>query len=261
MKKFLQIANIVLFIITLFVNYLSNTGLLNGNTMGSVSARYENLFTPSGYAFSIWGLIYIALLGFVIYQAWSIFKSVKDDDFVLKVGWWFIISCLANSVWILAWLYEYIGLSVALMMVLLFSLIKIIVNTRMELEEVPVKRLILLWWPFSIYSGWISVALIANIAAWLTKIGWDGFGLPQMVWAIILIIATGTINLFMTWRRNMREYALVGVWALTAIAFANWDIEKTVSIAALGVGSILLVSTAIHAYQNRESLSKQFLNC
>lgn len=260
MKRFFQIANVIALIITLFFNYLSNTGVFNGNTMGSVSARYDNLFTPAGYAFSIWGLIYVGLFIFMIYQARSIFKEVKDDDFVLQIGWWFIISCAANSLWVLAWLYDYTGTSVLLMLIILFSLLKIIVNTRMELDEVPIKKLVFLWWPFSIYSGWISVALIANISAWLTKIGWDNFGLPDLTWAIILIVIAGIINLFMTWTRNMREYALVGVWALVAIAVANRDTEQAVFTAALTVGAILLISTTVHAYKNRKSLSKLFLN-
>ena len=260
MKRYLQIANVVAFVITLFFNYLSNSGVFNGNTMGSVSARYQNLFTPAGYAFSIWGLIYLGLFGFMVYQARSIFKQVRDDDFVLKIGWWFIISCAANILWILAWLYDYTGTSVVLMLVILFSLIKIIINTRMELDEVPISKLAFLWWPFSIYSGWISVALIANISAWLTKINWNNFGLPDVAWAIIMIIVAGIINLMMTWTRNMREYAMVGVWALVAIAVANRETEMAVSTAALSVAAILLVSTTVHAFKNRKSLSKIFLN-
>lgn len=260
MKRFFQIANAIALVITLFFNYLSNTGIFNGNTMGSVSARYHNLFTPAGYAFSIWGLIYLGLFGFMIYQARSIFKDEKDDNFVLQIGWWFIISCAANSLWVLAWLYDYTGTSVILMLIILFSLIKIIINTRMELDEVPITKLAFLWWPFSIYSGWISVALIANISAWLTKIGWNNFGLPDVAWAIIMIVIAGVINLFMTWTRNMREYALVGVWALAAIAVANRETENAVSTAALSVAAILLISTAVHAFKNRRSLSKLFLN-
>lgn len=260
MKRSLQVANAVSFIITLVFNYLSNTGIFNDNTMGSVSAKYDNLFTPAGYAFSIWGLIYLALLAFVIYQGRSIFKKVEDDQFVLEVGWWFVISCIANSLWVLAWLYDYTGTSVLIMLVLLFSLLKIVINTRMELDEVPIKKLVFLWWPFSIYSGWITVALIANISAWLTKTGWDGWGFSDIFWAIIMIIIAGAINLFMTWSRNMREYAIVGVWALVAIAVANWNTEQSIVQAALIVALIIFVSTGLHAFQNRRSLSKLFLN-
>lgn len=258
MNRALRISNILAFFIMLVFNYLSNTGIFNGNTMGSVSAKYQNLFTPAGYAFSIWGLIYIALFAFIIYQGISLFKNTKADDFVYQTGWWFVISCLANSLWVLAWLYDFTGISVLIMLVILFSLIKIIINTRMELDDVPVKTIVFTWWPFSIYAGWISVALIANISAWLTKIDFKGFGIEEYIWTIVMICAAGAINLYMTWKRNMREYALVGVWALVAIAVSNRDKEQSVVTAAMTVASILLISITIHAYLNRKSLIQRF---
>lgn len=257
MKTTLQVSNILAFLITLVFNYLSNTGIFNGNTMGSVSADYQNLFTPAGYAFSIWGLIYIGLTGFVIYQARSLFRknnNKEPDNFVLLIGWWFVISCLANSLWVLAWLYGYTGLSVVIMILLLFSLLKIVINTRMELDEVSLKTLLLVWWPFSIYSGWVSVALIANTAAWLTKIGWDGFGLSDVAWTIIMICVAGAINIYITWKRNMREFTLAGIWALIAIAVANWKSELPVVNAALMMALVIFISTSIHAFMNRKNL-------
>src|SRR5699024_2789607 len=101
MKKTLQILNPIALVITIFINYLSATGLLSGQTVGQISAKYDTLFTPAGYAFSIWSLIYLMLVGFVIYQALSLFKfkKVKNDDFVLQIGWWFIITCICNCLW------------------------------------------------------------------------------------------------------------------------------------------------------------------
>ena len=251
MKKVLQISNIIALVITLVINYLSNTGIFNGNTMATVSARYQNYFTPAGYAFSIWGLIYLALLAFVIYQARGLFKETTDDWPVEKIGWWFVISCAANSAWVFAWLYDYTGLSVIIMIILLISLIKIIYNTRMELDDLPLKKIAFVWWPFCFYSGWITVALVADAAAWLTKIQWNAFGLSGITWAVIMIIIAGIINLLVTWTRNMREYALVGCWALVAIAVANWNSAQSVVISALVVASVLFISSGIHAYKNR----------
>lgn len=253
MKKSVQVLNIVALIITIIINYLSNTGIFNGNTMATVSDRYHNYFTPEGYAFSIWGLIYLGLLAFVIYQARSLFKKVEDDWPVKQIGWWFIISCIANSLWVIAWLYDFIGVSVVLMIVLLVSLIRIIYATRMELDDLPLKKIAFVWWPFCLYSGWITVALIANVSAWLTKLNWNGFGISGTSWAIIMIIIAGIINLIITWKRNMREFGLVGAWALVAIAVANWDSENYIKSVAIAVAAILFISTSIHAYKNRAS--------
>lgn len=123
----------------------------------------------------------------------------------------------------------------------------------MELDFHPVKKYLFIFWPFAIYTGWISVALIADIAAWLTKINWSGWGISQIAWAIVLIIVAGVLNIFITWNRNMREYSLVGVWALIAIAVANWDDEKSIVYVALIVTIIIFISMAIHGYKNRKT--------
>lgn len=251
MKRILQIANAVAFLITLIINYTASSGLINGQTIGDISAQYENLFTPAGYAFSIWGLIYLMLAGFVIYQARGLFKKVDDNNFILQIGWWFVISCIANSLWIVAWVHDYIGLSVILIALLLFSLIKIIVNTNMERWDAPFPKIVLLWWPFCLYSGWITVAIIANISAYLTKIGWNGWGLSDVTWAITMIIIAGLVNLFMIITRNMREFAGVGIWGLMAVAVSSWSIHQSIVVAAITVSVILFIAISIHGYQNQ----------
>ncbi len=254
MKKTLRILNIIAAVITITMGYVSNTGIFNGNTMADVSTKYQNLFTPAGYAFSIWGLIYLGVLGFAIYYGRSLFSTQKKADPVIQqVGWWFIISCLANSLWVIAWPYDYILLSIFFMMILLFSLLKIVINTEMELHDAPLKKFLFLWWPFCLYSGWVSVALIANIAAYLTKIGWNVFGLSETVWAMMMTLIAGVINIFMIWNRNMREFALVGVWSLIAIAVANKSGETVVVWTAGFTGVVIFVNVAIHGYQNRKS--------
>lgn len=253
MKRFLQIANPVALVITIIVNYSASSGLLNGQTIGDVSAQYTTLVTPAGYAFSIWGLIYLMLGAFVLYQARGLFRSVDDDDFILQIGWWFVISCIANSLWVIMWIYNYTGSSVLMMTLLLIALIKIVLNTNMERWDAPLPKIVFLWWPFCLYSGWITVAIIANIAAWLTKIGWNGLGVGEPAWAVIMIIVAGIINLLMIKNRNMREFALTGVWALIGIATANGESQELVTITAISVAVILFIAASVHGYQNQDT--------
>lgn len=254
MKKTLQILNLIAVVFTIAMGYASNTGIFNGNTMADVSAKHQNLFTPSGYAFSIWGLIYLGLLGFAIYYSCSLFSTRKKEDLVIQqVGWWFIISCIANSLWVVAWPYDYTLLSVILMVILLFSLLKIVINTQMELYDAPLKKFLFLWWPFCFYSGWVAVALIANVAAYLTKIGWNAFGLSETVSAVVMILIAGIVNVFMIWNRNMREFALVGVWSLIAIAVSNKDSHSVVLWSAVFTAIGVFINIAVHGYQNRKS--------
>jgi len=251
MKKLLQMGNGLAFVATVIVNYLSNTGLLNDTTIGEVSRDLNTLFTPASYAFSIWGLIYLLLLGFAIYQGRSLFVKVRDDEFVLKTGGWFMVSCIANSAWVMAWLYGYIGLSLVCMFIILASLSRIVMLNRMELWDAPISVIVFIWWPFVIYSGWITVASIANVSAYLTDLSWNGFGFSEVFWTITMILVATLINLVVTWTRNMREFALVGAWALLAIAVANWDTEISVMSAALVAAGVLALSSGIHALKNR----------
>lgn len=255
MKKILTTVNCIALIITIVINYLANTGIFNGNTMKTVSDKYFNYFTPAGYAFSIWGLIYLGLLGFIFYSWRSLLKESDEDSILLKINWWFAISCLANSLWVIMWLYDFTGLSVVMMIVLLISLLKIIVNTSMELDAHPLKMYIFVFWPFALYSGWISVAIIANIAAFLTKIKWGGWGISDVTWTIVMIFIAGLINIFMIRKRNLREYGTVGIWALMAISVSNNHSNGNVAIVytCYVVAAILLVFIAISGLKNRNS--------
>lgn len=264
MKKTLQIANGISFVSVLIVNYLSNTGWMNDTTIEEVSDGIDSLFTPASYAFSIWGLIYLMLLGFVIYQGRSLFVKVRDDEFVLKIGWWFVISCLANMAWVISWIYGHTGLSCILIFILLFSLLVIVLKNRMELWDAPISVIAFLWWPFVFYSGWVTVASMVNVSTYLVKIGWDGFGVSPESWTVIMMLIAMAINLIVTWKRNMREFALVGAWALVAISVANNETSLLIYYVGFATALVLIVSSGIHGYQNRDTSPiekcKQYIN-
>lgn len=250
MRSILPVANLVALMATIVVNYLSNTTLLNGETVAKVSDLYPTLITPASYAFSIWSLIYVGLVCFVFYQL----RSKPGTEVVVEqVNWWFVISCIANSCWVMAWIYGYTELSVLIMLVLLSCLLKIVARTGMELTDAPWRLIFFVWWPFCLYLGWITMAAAVNVAAWLVSIGWNGWGISAGVWAVILVIVAGTIYLLLTWRRNMREAAMVGVWALIAVGVADRVRAPVVSIVAYGVAGVLALSAFGHAYRNRKT--------
>ncbi len=250
MKRLLAICNGIALAATIAVNYLSNAGMLNGATMKTVSDKYANYFTPAGYAFSIWGLIYLGLLGIILYS----WRTIADHENQLlsRIGWWFSISCLANSLWVVAWLYEQVGLSVLIMLVLFFSLIQIVRNLRVGQEQPSRGALIFVHWPFSIYFGWVSVALIANIAAYLTKINWDGWGVPETAWTVLMVGAAGLVNVLVVLRRRMPGFGLTGIWALLAIAAANNDAggSRAVASACYIVAALVFVCTVTGLFGN-----------
>lgn len=243
MNKTFPIVNGVALVSTIVMNYLSNTGVFNGQTMKTVSDAYFNYFTPAGYAFSIWGLIYLFLFAFVFYSGRTLFNSKTQEPILEKIGWWFAISCVANSVWVVAWLYLYPALAALIMLLILFSLLRIVFIIQPEMVKSSFKRRLLILFPFSLYVGWISVALIANVAAWLTKVDWNGWGISAEYWTIILIVIAGLVNVLVHFKLNLKAFVAVGIWALIAIAVSNLKNNGPDSIiyACYVVASILFV--------------------
>ncbi len=251
MLKKLQIGNGFFLVFTIVFNYLSNTGIFKGKTIGNVSDQYQNLFTPAGYAFSIWGVIYLLLVGFVFYTGRSLFNPAKNeaDGFVLKIGWWFVISCLANCAWIVTWLYGFTGISVLVLLVAFISLLIILVQALKYNDGAAQKWFIN--FPFQIYAGWVSVALIAAIAAWLTKINWSAFEISGEKWSVVMICIATIIHLLMTWKKNAPIFAFVAVWALIAIAIANKEESQKIYITALIAAGIIFISSSLKIYQEK----------
>lgn len=251
MVKRLALANMVSVLLMIAVNYISQVYRLNNTTIGEVSRTYDNLFTPASYAFAIWGLIFLSLLVFGIFGIRRAFFSEKDSSFLKQTGYWFVLANLLNCCWVLAFVYGHIGLSVIIMLGILFSLLKIVVNTNMERWDAPIGILAFMWWPICLYSGWINVATIANISTYLVKLEWDGAFWGPAKWTMAMIIVATAINFLMVLKKNMREFAAVGIWALVAIYVRQREAHSEIALTALFGTFVLLVTVAVHAYRNR----------
>lgn len=248
MRNLLIIVNGVALVSTIIINYVSNTGAFNGSTMSTISNRYFNYFTPEGYAFSIWGLIYLGLLSMAFYTGRALFKRGVDNSEVERMGWWFLISCIANSFWVITWLNNQLLISVILMFVLLISLIKITLNLGLNITDRSVKSHWFVHIPFALYLGWISVAAIANISAYLVSLNWDGFGISGQMWAIIMVVVAGLLNLILIFKRNLYVCGWVGVWAIIAISVSNRNINGSEQLVYVcyGVAAIVLLVSILN---------------
>lgn len=250
MKKAWALINAVVVLATIAFNYWSNSGGLTGHTVGELSAKYANLFTPAPYAFAIWGLIFLGLLVLAGFQLVWAFTGHVHAVTIIQVGPWLTVANLGNMAWLWAWLHERTGLSVVIMLVVLLALVLIILRTDMERWDAPPGIIVGLWWPVSLYAGWIAVATIADIAAWLTDLGWSALFTP-MQWTLVMISVAGLLNLVMVVTRNMREFASVGIWALVAIAVRHWDAMPAIQWTSLAWAALLGAVVAAHAYRNR----------
>ena len=242
--RLLAIANLAAFLVTVIVNGLANALPINGRNTGQISDSLPNLFVPAGLTFSIWGLIYL-LLG--IWSVWQLVSAMggnaEGHAVIQRVSLWFLLASAANALWILAWHYLRFLPSLLIMLVLLFSLIMIYL--RLDVGRAPVSPglRLLAHLPFSVYLGWISVATVANVTAVLVDRGWNGFGLPEEIWAVVVIIVAVILALVFIARRRDPSYALVILWALTGIVVARLQgtpPSRPIAITA-AVGGVVIV--------------------
>lgn len=237
-----QLVTLAAVIIAFVVNVLSNIFPLNGLTIGGISnTLFKNvLIIPANYAFAIWGLIYLGLFAFAIYQ---VLPSQRDNPNLRKTGYLLTIASVAQSIWVYLFLSRLFVASVIAMLLILVPLI--VMYLRLGIGTTPASRAEkwFIRYPTSIYLGWISVATIVNIASALYINNWNGFGIPAETWTLIMvIIATFVANIALLQRQDI-AYSGVSVWALIAIAIKHWD-NSTLKIVALS-GTLLIIAIGL----------------
>lgn len=236
--RFWAIANTIVLVLVIYWNYYANAQGINENSVGSLSDQYSNYFTPSGYAFSIWGLIYIALTINAVYLLRCAFRNT-EAELISIMSPLLIVANIGNAIWIWLWLTERTGLSVLIMLLILVSLLANVIRLKLGVSETSIGIKRWAWWPASLYAGWITVATVANVSAYLAKINWQ-FGLHEMNWAITMIIIATAIYAFVLIKRNMITFSLVGVWAIVAIAMKHWNTVPILPWVALSCAAILI---------------------
>ncbi len=252
--QLIKVVALGMFIVMVAVNALANILPINGITTGAVSDSYPNLFAPAPITFSIWGLIYL-LLG--LYSVSQLVSNQLDAQLTHRVNILFIASSVINSVWIFAWHYQQIWLTVLLMVGLLVVLIKI--ADVLNMHTLTMKEKLLIKLPFGVYFGWITVATIANITALLVDLKWNGFGIGDDVWMIVVLLVGVAIAAVRMFKDKSIAYGLVPVWAY----FGIW--LKHTSTTGFGyaypsVVSMTLVSIALLVLANAYLvLRKQYL--
>jgi benzodiazapine receptor len=253
--KILQVVTILSFLAVLAVNTIASTVGINGRLTGALSDGIPNLFVPAGLTFSIWGVIYLLLLLFVIAQARGLFSSGSNGpEEIRRIGWLFALSSAANVGWLFLWHYELVGLSVLAMLVILGSLLAIYLRLGTGLTRAGSAQRRFFRVPFSVYLGWITVATIANVTAFLVKAGWNGFGLQPEVWAAAVIVAAALITLAILATRRDAGYSLVVLWALSGIAIKRAadasPASRVVFVTAVACGAVVALGIAASAVRS-----------
>lgn len=234
-----QIVNLVAILAAFGINVYANINPPNGLTIGGISNQlFGNiLITPANYAFAIWGIIYLGLISFAVYQ---VLPAQRNSILLKKLGYSIAIASLAQIIWVFAFLYRQFLLSLLLMLVILGALIVGYISIQSQIKSLTQKWLVAI--PLSIYLGWISVATVVNVATVLEDFNWDGWGISPQVWTVIMLLVVGVIGVTIACQKNL-AFTGVYLWALIAISLKNSTntfIMFTAIIVALIIGLILL---------------------
>ena len=246
MKKiYFWIVNILFTLVTLTVNGLANALPINGKGTGEISDQFSIFFVPAGYVFSIWGLIYIALLVFTVFQA---LKPQRENDTIHRISPWYWLASAANSIWIFLWHYEIFPVTLIAMIVLLVSLLAIYLELKKVQLSTAEKYAVRL--PFSIYLGWITVATVANVTQVLYFLNWGGWGIAPEAWAAIMVGVAAILGGLMLLQEMDIAYVLVLIWSFVGIAVKHGDtvlVSNTALVASalLGIGVIAVGSVLV----------------
>ncbi|WP_019584888.1 tryptophan-rich sensory protein [Deinococcus apachensis] len=244
-----QIILLVATAVTLVMNYLSNALPLFGNSNKEVSDSLPNAFTPAGLTFAVWGPIFLGLLVFAVYQALPNQRGPRYD----RLAWPFLLANVLNVCWLLAFQSLNHGVSVVIMLALLASLIELYLRIR-GIRLLGAEPLTL-GLPVSLYLGWISVATIANITAFLVSRGVTAglLGLGGPAWSALLVVIAALIGVFFLARFRDYAFAAVLLWAFYGVYVARPDVTAVVIGVALAA-ALVLVGAVLTARRPRPLL-------
>ncbi len=236
-----QWANLIGILVAFFLNVYVNIAPPGGQTIGEISNTVfkDVLITPASYAFAIWGLIYLGLISFGIYQ---LLPAQRENEILRRCKYFLVGASLAQIIWVFLFQYQLFTISVLAMLGILGCLIYLYLNLGISYEKVSKKNKWLVHHPISIYFAWISVATIVNVACALDNLGWNSTEQTATVWTVIMLIVGAVIAAIINIQKQDIAYTLVFIWAFVAIAVRHLDIlviAVTAGILALGLAVLV----------------------
>ena len=243
--------NLGLYLLTLGINALGAFGFINGMSQKEVSDAYPTLITPSPSTFSIWGVIYTLLLISLVFM---IVKSsdAKTAKLIDTISLPFWVVSAANILWITAFSYEWIGISTLLILILVISLS--ILNKRLTTPDGIGQKVNAL--AFGLYNGWLVIATVVNVSAFLVQAKWNGFGLSPDTWALIILVVALLLTCLI--QLSLRNAALTlplawgyyGIWQQHQAQGVFAGQYPAIATAALVIGVIYIIITGFIFIQN-----------
>lgn len=247
MNRVWQVANIVSLGFALVANGLVGAQLLRLPAIADISDAFATPLTPAGYAFSIWSLIYALLVVFAVYQA-----RQENGDLARKAGPYFVVASVCNGLWPYVFVQEWLPASVVLLLVLTAALYALLWRLEIALKNVSKGATVCVWWPLLVYTGWVTVASVVNVASLLD---WMGVEVAAATATEVLIGVTVALLVLLV-RRHVRELVLASAWGIVAIGVQQLQADAgsaMVTATAFLTGALLCMAALYHAYRNRRT--------
>ena len=213
-EKVISTINLLGFAFLMYASYLfrSNQSAFNKDL--------DPLFNPAPYSFGIWIVIYIALIIWIIK---GFFAKDKIKEMYLKISLWFVACMILNGVTVL------LPTTFSVIMIIGALITSLVIYNIVDKFNIAKRYRI----PFSLLSGWLSVATIVNISKFLRNMGVTNIlGINQVGWTNTLLVVGCILAILFTIIRNDIVYPLVFIWGYIAIAVQNKDINSIIYTAS-----------------------------
>ncbi|WP_375386579.1 TspO/MBR family protein [uncultured Microbacterium sp.] len=237
----------------MIIGAMVGTGLFGGTAVqdlqgGALDADASYL-APARQAFSIWTAIYVGLVAYTIWQA---LPGQRARDRQRAMGWWIALTMVLNGLWLVIAQFGTLLLTVIAIVVLLVALcitFRMSVLTRVTGDGFFDSLLI--DGVTGLHLGWVTLATVANITAWLTTIGQPEWESAATVWGVVVLIVVAILGLSISWLSGWRiAPALALAWGLTWLGFARLTGEPqstAIGVTAMVVADLILIPTVIIA--------------
>ncbi|MDO5095125.1 MAG: hypothetical protein Q4D65_01090 [Peptostreptococcaceae bacterium] len=238
----------VAYFIMVIINTLGAFGFINGLSQKEVSNEFDTMITPAGFTFSIWGVIYSLLL-ITLVVAFVNRDKTYYKNFIERISFWFVLSCVFNILWNVVFAYRMIALSLLMILGLLFTLVAILRNLQALRDNSK-------WVPalsFGLYAGWIFIASFVNFSAFLVSIDFNYFGSTELVFSIAVVVVASLLAIGMVRYHQNAIFPLAIAWAYFG---GMMELKKTGDMSMLGTlllitMAVMIVVSAYMLYKNR----------
>ena len=230
--------NVAVLVVVLAANAAAGSGALSGDSIGVIANRYPNYFLPASWVFGIWGLIYLLLAAFTVFQA---LPGAAATRAVRSLGWRWAASGVLNVGWIAAFAFARFGLAMVIMLALLVTLVQIVERLHAEADANTMGEALCVRLPFGLYLSWISVAVIANTFQYAHVVQWKGFGVPEVTWSVIMMVVATVLGWAMVVHRGIWTFPPTVAWAIYGIGARFTEVPAIASAARILVPAGIVV--------------------